>query len=133
MAEEERAAQPGARPRKVWRQFRMAYCATLTLHDRQGEAVHTLRYGRMPQGEVDLLSEAGVLRAERLLVGTEDEALVLEDPDRDPVRRDAPAAARAAGRVTRQHLVVVDRLLEVGDVRETADEGKTGLDEKRLL
>jgi hypothetical protein len=57
-AEEERAAQPGARRRKVWRQFRMAYCATLTLHDRQGEAVHTLRYGRMPQGEVESLCRA---------------------------------------------------------------------------
>jgi hypothetical protein len=58
VAEEERAAQPGARQRKVWRQFRMAYCATLTLHDRQGEAVHTLRYGRMPQGEVESLCRA---------------------------------------------------------------------------
>jgi hypothetical protein len=58
VAEEERPAQPGARPRKVWRQFRMAYCAPLTLHDRQGEAVHTLRYGRMPQGEVESLCRA---------------------------------------------------------------------------
>jgi hypothetical protein len=55
VAAEERAAQPGARKRKVWRQFRMAYCATLTLHDRKGEAVHTIRYGRMPQGEVEEL------------------------------------------------------------------------------
>src|SRR5262245_13172930 len=42
-AETEHPRQPGARPRKVWRQFRMAYCATLTLHDRKGEAVHTIR------------------------------------------------------------------------------------------
>jgi hypothetical protein len=55
VAAEERAAQPGGRKRKVWRQFRMAYCATLTLHDPKGEAVHTLRYGRMPQGEVEEL------------------------------------------------------------------------------
>jgi len=46
-------AQAGERKRKVWRQFRMAYCATLTLHDRKGEALHTIRYGRMPQGEVE--------------------------------------------------------------------------------
>jgi hypothetical protein len=44
---------PGTAPRKVWRQFRMAYCATLTLHDCKGEAVHTIRYGRMPNGDVD--------------------------------------------------------------------------------
>lgn len=48
-----RASQPGGRRRKVWRQFRMAYCATLTLHDRKGEALPTIRYGRMPQGDVD--------------------------------------------------------------------------------
>jgi hypothetical protein len=55
VGEEDRAARPGERKRKVWRQFRMAYCATLTLHDRKGEALHTLRYGRMPQGEVESL------------------------------------------------------------------------------
>jgi hypothetical protein len=58
VAAEERTAQPGARKRKVWRQFRMAYCATLTLHDQKGEALHTLRYGRMPQGEVEGLCRA---------------------------------------------------------------------------
>jgi hypothetical protein len=51
----ERVVQPGAHKRKVWRQFRMAYCATLTVHDRKGEALHTIRYGRMPQGEVEEL------------------------------------------------------------------------------
>lgn len=45
--------QPGRPPRKVWRQYRMAYCATLTLHDRKGEALHTIRYGRMPNGDVN--------------------------------------------------------------------------------
>jgi hypothetical protein len=55
VAETERATQPGARQRKVWRQFRMAYCATLTLHDRKGEALQTIRYGRMPHGDVDEL------------------------------------------------------------------------------
>ena len=42
-AGKERATQPGARTRKVGRQFRMASCATLTLQDRKGEARPTLR------------------------------------------------------------------------------------------
>jgi hypothetical protein len=55
VAAPERAPEPQAPKRKVWRQFRMAYCATLTFHDRKGEALHTIRYGRMPNGEVDEL------------------------------------------------------------------------------
>jgi hypothetical protein len=55
VADADREAQPGAKERKVWRHFRMAYCATLTLHDHKGEALQTLRYGRMPQGEVEAL------------------------------------------------------------------------------
>jgi len=57
VAAAERAAQPQGGKRKVWRQFRLAYRATLTLHDRKGEALQTLRYGRMPQGEVEELCQ----------------------------------------------------------------------------
>jgi hypothetical protein len=74
VAPTDRAGHPGTRKRKVWRQFRMAYCATLTLHDRKGEALQTLRYGRMPQGEVDelcrtLAQDVGTLLRKQPMLG----------------------------------------------------------------
>ena len=53
--------------RKVVRQFRMAYCATVTLHDGEGQALHTLRYGRMPQGDLAQLC-AGLAAEVRTLL-----------------------------------------------------------------
>lgn len=58
---EELVPRPPGRPRKdapkrsVKRQFRMAYCATVTLHDREGDALHTLRYGQMPNCDPQVL------------------------------------------------------------------------------
>jgi len=42
----------GAPKKPVERTFRMASCGTVTLHDDQGTALHTIRYGCMPQGDL---------------------------------------------------------------------------------
>ena len=44
--------------RPIERVFRQAYAATVTLHDVKGDALCTLRYGRMPQGDIDGLCMA---------------------------------------------------------------------------
>lgn len=55
---EEPRSRPVGRPRKgaprkpVERNFRMAYCGTVTVHDEHGVGLHTIRYGCMPEGHV---------------------------------------------------------------------------------
>jgi hypothetical protein len=53
-----------ATPAKVERNYRMAYCAALTLHGPDGEPVHTIRYGRMPPtpGSIESLTKREVQR-----------------------------------------------------------------------
>ncbi len=57
IAMEEKGKRPVGRPKKgaaknpIERNYRMAYCGTVSLHDKEGEAISTIRYGRMPQGD----------------------------------------------------------------------------------
>jgi len=55
---EEPVPRPPGRPRKgapkVERNFRMAFCGTVTLHGNDGEALFTLRYGQTPSYDPQL-------------------------------------------------------------------------------
>lgn len=48
----------GAPKRPQARVFRMAWCATVSLHDVDGEVLQSIRYGRMPDAAPDELCEA---------------------------------------------------------------------------
>jgi len=73
---EEPRRPPAGRPRKdapkrrVERNFRMAYCGTVRLHDENGVGGYTIRYGCMPDGDViglrdRMVADAATLRSQR--------------------------------------------------------------------
>jgi len=47
--------------------YRMAYCATLTVHDDDGEAIHSFRYGRMPNADPNEMVDVLGAHVEALL------------------------------------------------------------------
>ena len=70
---EEPAKRKPGRPRKgapkrpIKRPFRMAYCGTVTLHDKDGNCLHTIRRGCMPESSAELLCLAMANDVYRLL------------------------------------------------------------------
>ena len=76
MPMEEPGKKPVGRPKKgapinpIVRAYRMAYCGCLTIHDAEGHAIRTFRYGTMPANDPDHLcsrmaNDAGWLMEQR--------------------------------------------------------------------
>jgi hypothetical protein len=78
---EEPIQRPPGRPRKdapkIKRVFHMAYCGTVTLHDAEGEALYTIRFGQMPALDAGDLCNAMATTVYRLREKRSELALML--------------------------------------------------------
>jgi hypothetical protein len=69
----------GAPKRPVTRAFRMAYVGTVTLHDKEGQALQTLRYGRMPQADAQQMAQRMAQDVQAVVTKQPMPAVVLTD------------------------------------------------------
>lgn len=105
--EEAQARKPGppkkgAPKRPIDVVYRMAYCGVLTFHDAEGQALHSIRYGRMPGDEARLHIESAMagdfisiltLRPELRVVALADGAPEMQNM-LDRITMDVPVEAR---------------------------------------
>jgi hypothetical protein len=102
----------GAPKRPVTRAFRMAYVGTVTLHDKEGQALKTLRYGRMPQGDGRQLAERMAQDVQQVLTQRAMPVVVLTDGSPEMMNlldqalaAHAPKATQVVGLVDFWHLM----------------------------
>jgi hypothetical protein len=133
---EEPRTRPVGRPRKdapkrpVERNFRMAWAGTVAFNDGRGEALHTIRYGRMPQGDPvelvqGLLGDAMVALEQR----PDLEVLALADGAHDIWKLFGDALATHFGEGKVRELVDLWHLLEKLGAAARAMHGEAGSDE----
>jgi hypothetical protein len=98
--------RPGAAKRPIIVAWRMAWVATVTLHDKDGRALHTIRYGAMPDdGAASLLQGVAGDVNELLVKRPRLKVALLSDGAHDIVDQ---LAAEVGGRIDRVVTQVVD-------------------------